>query len=78
MLLANLVVVVVAIGACVLLTLDSIPAKAVRYALVRWRHRRKVGASCHHPHEHALFRPYVPRREPTPRSIRDVEMDAPS
>jgi hypothetical protein len=45
MLLANLVVVVVAIGACVLLALDSIPAKAVRYALVRWRHRRKVGAS---------------------------------
>jgi hypothetical protein len=55
MLLANLVVVVVAIGACVLLTLDSIPAKAVRYALVRWRHRRKVGASSHNRHEHARF-----------------------
>jgi hypothetical protein len=76
MLLANLVVVVVTTGACVLLTLDSIPAKAVRYALVRWRHRRKVGASSHNRHEHALFRPSVPRREPTPRPIPDVEMDA--
>jgi hypothetical protein len=78
MLLANIVLVVVAIGACVLLTLDSKPGKAVRYALVRWRHRRKVGASSHNRHEHALFRSQVPRREPAPGPIRDVEMDVPS
>jgi len=53
MLLANVVVVVVAIGACVLLMLDSTPAKAVRYAYALWRHRRKVGASSYNEHRHA-------------------------
>ena len=52
MLLAYAVVVVVAIGACVLLTLDSTPAKAVRYAYMRWRHRRNVGASSYDQHRH--------------------------
>jgi hypothetical protein len=56
MLLANVVVVVVALGACVLLTLDSTPAKAVRYTFARWRHRRRVGASPHNRHEHATHR----------------------
>jgi hypothetical protein len=54
MLLANVVVVVVALVACVLLTLDSTPAKAVRYTFARWRHRRRVGASSHDRHEHAM------------------------
>jgi hypothetical protein len=52
MLLANAVVVVVPIGACVLLTLDATPATAVRYAYARWRHRRKVGASSYDQHRH--------------------------
>lgn len=56
MLLADVLVVVVAIGASVLLTLDSTPAKAVRYTLARWRHRRRVGASPHNRHEHATHR----------------------
>ena len=54
MLLANVVLVILTIGACVLLTLDSTPAKAVRYAYARWRHRRKVGASSYDEHQHAL------------------------
>jgi hypothetical protein len=53
MLLADAVVVVVMIGAGVLLTLDSSPAKSVRYAFARWRHRRRVGASPQNRHEHA-------------------------
>ena len=55
MLLADVLVVVVAIGASVL-TLDSTPAKAVRYTFARWRHRRRVGASPHNRHEHATHR----------------------
>ena len=52
MLLANAVLAVVAIGAYALITLDSTPAKAVRYAYARWRHRRKVGASSYDQHRH--------------------------
>jgi hypothetical protein len=53
MVLANVVVGVVAIGACALLMLDSPPAKTVWYVFARWRHRRRVGASSRDQHTHA-------------------------
>jgi hypothetical protein len=43
MLLVNVVAVVVMLGMCSLLVLDSRPAKGVLYAFARWRHRRRVG-----------------------------------
>ena len=42
MLLVNVVVVVVMLGMCSLLVLDSGPAKGVLYAFALWRHRRRV------------------------------------
>ena len=55
MLLVNVVVVVVMLGMCSLLVLDSGPAKDVLYAFALWRHRRRVSPA-RGQHAHALTR----------------------
>jgi len=56
MLVPDIVVALLGLGAFVLLTLDSRASRAVRYVLARRRHRRRIGASLPGEHAHALIR----------------------
>ena len=50
MLLANVIVVAVMVGASIVLTLDSGPTRTALHAFARWQHRRRVG------HDHGAAR----------------------
>ena len=53
MLVADIVVAFLGLGAFVLFTLDSRPGRAVQYVLALRRHRRRMGASLPGEHAHA-------------------------